>query len=102
MRINWQGKISASDKAIVDAVTHVLYSFIGCSKDHHSFIFREIFYMKELCNELEKLCFTKREGDLYTALDQLLIYLNFNSRDYIDNFIQRLTKRINSCEKSFG
>ncbi|MES2329805.1 MAG: hypothetical protein V4539_09400 [Bacteroidota bacterium] len=89
-----------NDKAqarIVDLVLNELHAFIGCSKKEHIFNFKELAYMKEICKELEHLTDGKC-GDIntYTCLDQLLVYLNFNSKGYIDNFIQRLAEKINS------
>ncbi len=91
-------KTKASDIGIVDIVLNDLYAFIGCPRDEHSFIFRELFYIKEICKELEHLDITKCERNTYTCLDELLIYMNFNSKSYIDNLTQRLAEKINSCE----
>ncbi len=91
-------KRKVSHIGIADIVLHELYAFIGCSKDEHSFIFKEIFYIKEICKKLEHLDITNCESNTYTCLDQLLIYMNFNSKPYIDNLTQRLAKKINCCE----
>jgi hypothetical protein len=36
---------------------------------------------------------------IFSTLDELLIYMNFNSRRYLDHLTQRLTSEISSCEK---
>ncbi len=86
------------DSTVGDIVLHVLYTFISPTKDEHSFVFQEIFYVKELCIQLEQLEDTINIGGSYSSLDQLLIYMNFNSKRYMDNFTQRLAEKINTCE----
>ncbi len=54
--------------------------------------------LKELCKELENLNITKSECDTYSSLDQLLTYMNFNSKYYIENFTQRITNKLNRIE----
>lgn len=86
------------DKYVIGILLYELYSFIDCSKDEHSFKLREIFYVKELVKELEKLNDGQNSSEVYTPLDEMLIYMNFNSKLYIDNLIQRLSEKINTCE----
>lgn len=92
-------KNDTPESVIIDIVLHELHAFIGCSKKEHIFNFKELAYMKEICKELEHLNDGKCDDiTTYTCLDQLLVYLNFNSKGYIDNFIQRLAEKINSGE----
>ncbi len=87
-----------SDGGTIDIIFQELNASIACSKHQHAFTFRQIFYIKELCKELENLNITKSEVDTYSALDQLLTYMNFNSRLYIDNFTRRVTDKLNRIE----
>ena len=86
------------DKCVTDLLLYELCSFIDCSKNEHSFKFREISYVKELVKELEKLNDGKNSSEVYTPLDEMLIYMNFNSKPYMDNLIQRLSEKIHSSE----
>ncbi len=76
----------------------VLKNFLSCSPREHSFTFQEIEYVKELCLEMERLQHSE-DRKIFSRLDVLLIYMNFNSRRYLDNLTQRLTSEISSCEK---
>lgn len=76
----------------------LLKNFLNCPPTGHSFTFQEIDYIKELCLEMERLGYSE-DSKIFSRLDELLIYMNFNSRRYLDHLTQRLTSEINSCEK---
>lgn len=76
----------------------VLKNFLNCPLSEHSFTFQEIDYIKELCLEMECIEYLGN-SKFFSRLDELLIYMNFNSRRYLDNLTQRLTSEISSCEK---
>lgn len=82
---------------VLDIVVRELELFLNLPSDIHSHTFREMFYLKELCLELEYLEFGD-ETALYTTLDEVLIRLNFNSKAYIYNLTQRITSHINGVE----
>jgi hypothetical protein len=85
-------------KPASDITIQVLKNFLNCSPGEHSFNFQEIEYVKELCLEMEHIeC--PGNNKIFPRFDELLIYLNFNSRKYLDNLTQRLTSEISSCEK---
>lgn len=85
-----------SDKQFIDIVLHPLYSFINDPKENQDVRFKELFYQKELIKELELLEDPEKETGTYTALNELLVYLNFNNKSYMDYFTQRLAEKINS------
>lgn len=85
-------------KPAADITIQVLKNFLNCPPDEHSFTFQEIEYVKELCLEMEHLEYPEKYN-FFTTFDELLIYLNFNSRQYLDNLTQRLTSEISNCEK---
>ena len=89
-----------SDNGTTDLIFEELNASIACSKNQHAFTFRQIFYIKELCKELENSNITKSEGNTYSSLDQLLTYMNFNSKLYIDNFTRRVTDKLNRIENT--
>jgi hypothetical protein len=85
-------------KPASDITIQVLKNFLNCSPGEHSFNFQEIEYVKELCLEMEHIeC--PGNNKIFPRFDELLIYLNFNSRKYLDNLTQRLMREISSCEK---
>ena len=57
--------------------------------------FQEVFYKKDLLNELEKLKIDENGGFLETDLNALLIYMNFNSKSYVNYISQRILENIN-------
>lgn len=82
---------------VLDIVVRELELFLNLPSDKHTHTFREMFYLKELCLELEFL----ESGDetaLYTTLDEVLIRLNFNSKAYIYNLTQRIASHIECVE----
>ncbi len=85
-------------KPASDITIQVLKNFLNCPPDEHSFTFQEIEYVKELCLEMEQIEYSE-SSKIFSTLDELIIYMNFNSRRYFDNLTQRLTNEINSCEK---
>jgi hypothetical protein len=72
-------------------------TFLTLPSDKHTYVFQEIFYLKDLCLELERLT-PFDEAVVYSRLDELLINMNFNSKTYIYNLTQRLAADINSFE----
>ncbi|HBN04514.1 MAG TPA: hypothetical protein DD434_01815 [Bacteroidales bacterium] len=87
-----------ASKPAAGTTIQVLKIFLNCPPDEHSFTFQEIEYVKELCLEMERLQHSE-DRKIFSRLDELLIYMNFNSRRYLDNLTQRLTSEISSCEK---
>jgi len=81
------------DKSITDIVLGSLYAFVN-SKSNYPVTYREVLYQKELIRELEIFKEPQREVSIFTALDELLIYMNFNSKEYINYFRYSIAKRI--------
>lgn len=86
-----------ADVRFTDIVLGNLYNFINTKKDPPT-SFRELLYRKELVKELELLGKAKNKTSIYTALHELLIYMNFNSRSYINYFTRRIAEKINLLE----
>ncbi|RZJ86795.1 MAG: hypothetical protein EOO20_17520 [Chryseobacterium sp.] len=79
----------------IDIVLKRLYHFTNSPSLHYEVTFRDIFYKKELVQGLEQIEWNKEQADAYSALDELLIYLNFNSKAYINLLTDNLARRIN-------
>jgi hypothetical protein len=87
-----------SDKQVTDIVLQSLYSFTNRAKDDHPVTFQEVLYKKELLKRLEALVAPEGEVYLLTDLIELLVYMNFNSKPFMNYFTKRLAEKINSYE----
>lgn len=75
-----------------------LDNLTNSDNQHYEVTIRNILYKKELIRSLERLNSHSQNLSEYSALDELLIFLNFNSKTYINRFTQNLADKINSCE----
>ncbi len=87
-----------TDEKIKNIIFDTLNSFINPLNHDCSITFKEVHYIKELLKELEALKEPHRKTSVYSSLDKLLIYLNFNCKEYINYFTQNIVERINACE----
>lgn len=85
------------DKRVVDIIYRELYFFFN-SKKNKEVTFRQVFYKKQLVKELEGLRIESKGDKLYTELERLLIYMNFNSREYINNLTKSISEKINTLQ----
>lgn len=84
-------------KPVAAITIQVLKNFLNYPSAEHSVTFQEVEYVKELCSEMKHLKYS--EGNqTFLLLDELLIYMNFNSRQYFENLVQRLKIEMNSYE----
>ena len=54
------------------------------------------FYQKELIKGLEEISKLKSEPQLYKALNEVLIYRNFNKKKYLYYFTGKIAGKVNS------
>lgn len=80
-----------------DILQKDLETFLGNTPDQYAYIFREIFYIRDLCSELEQFEMSGTTG-VFSKLDGLLICMNFNSKSYIYNLIERVAEHTNIIE----
>lgn len=86
------------DKLLIDIVFHALESFV--SGNHGRVItFKEADYKKELIKALEKTAFQTDKIKMKDELTKQLIYLNFNSRAFINYFTDHILAHVNSFEQ---
>jgi len=83
-----------ADPAFTGIVLESLYKFIHHKKGD-TVSFRELLYRKELLQKLESIRDTKSQTSIYNALNELLVYMNFNSRGYINYFTKVIADKIN-------
>jgi hypothetical protein len=85
------------DKAIIEIVLSDLYGFLN-SNGSNPTTYRQILYRKELIKQLDVLKVSQKQTCVYTALNELLIYMNFNSIAYINYFSECIAQKISSIE----
>ncbi|MBC5862858.1 hypothetical protein [Flavobacterium turcicum] len=87
------------DEELIGIVFTNLYSFVNPRKNK-AVTLRQILYKKELIKELEALTLSVKLEKLHSGLEQLLIYMNFNDRHFINYFTQSIINKINSLEST--
>ncbi len=80
-----------------DIMQKELQLFLSYAPDQYAYVFREIFYLKDLFTELEQVDLSATMG-VFSKLDELLICMNFNSKPYIHNLTQRVAEDTNTIE----
>lgn len=88
-----------AEKMLVEIVFNILYYFVN-SKKNKKVTFREMFYYKQLIKELELLKGSKNEDLIHTDLMEVLIYMNFNSKLFINFYTQTISMKINAFEQA--
>lgn len=99
-------KLNSSEKLkqhpAFEIILKRLYHFINSTCLHYEVTFRDIFYKKTLVQGLEEIDYNKEEIEAYSVLDEFLIYLNFNSKAYINLFTDNIAKQINGYDSMIG
>lgn len=83
-----------SDKTLTSIVFETLQDFI--QGEHPTATLREVLYQKELIKGLEEISKLKSEPQLYKALNEVLIYRNFNKKKYLNYFTSKIAGKVNS------
>src|SRR5690606_17334490 len=95
-------KVLFKEKKVNDVIANIIlnsfHSFIDRPKEALTVTFQEVAYLYELLEGIELLNDPTKKDHIYSSLDELLIYLNFNSKDYINYFRKSIEQRINSLE----
>lgn len=79
-------------------ILKTFYSFIDHPPAATSVTFQGVTYLNELLRAIELLEDPTQTAHVYSTLDDLLIYLNFNCKDYISYFTKMIGKKISSVE----
>ncbi|HRO46322.1 hypothetical protein [Agriterribacter sp.] len=93
-RLQSKISINSPQKDSFKIVTSKLKRFLGSNEFENSTSYKDISYKKKLIAELEKIDFNQKAAQGYTTVDRVLIYLNFNSREYINYLIEYIETRI--------
>jgi hypothetical protein len=95
-------KVIFRKKNVNDEIKSILLncfnSFINRPKEAVPVTFQEVAYINELLEGIELLEEPAKTKHVYSPLDELLIYLNFNCKCYINYFRKNIEEKINSQE----
>jgi len=80
---------------VIEKLLHAIDTYAG-----NKITYRQILYKKELLKSLETLPNEVADTKPYTALDELLISINFNCQEYIDYFISNVSHKLERYEKT--
>ena len=86
-----------ADPCFTGIVLEQLQRFIN-SRNNEGVTFRDLLYRRELVHKLDLLGKGDNRTSIYSSLNELLIYMNFNSRHYIRYFTRTLADKINTLE----
>ncbi|SEP06687.1 hypothetical protein [Flavobacterium sp. fv08] len=86
-----------ADPVFTSIVLDNLQRFVQ-SKKFDSITLRELLYRKELLQKLEQHGSEEKRTTLYNNLHELLVYMNYNSRDYINYFTKSVAEKINALD----
>ncbi|MFC5683609.1 hypothetical protein ACYE2N_00570 [Flavobacterium sp. MAHUQ-51] len=87
-------KKEINNKSIIAIITDV-FQF---SKYNCTLTYREVIYRKKLIHELELFCENPKKSITYPAIDELLIYLNFNNLKYLNYLKRTIREKIDLFE----
>lgn len=82
-------------KSTLDIVIRELVDFLNLPVEKHTHTLQEVLYVRDLGSAIAEQNF-KEERDVFSGLDELLIYMNFNSREYMHDLTQRIMAQISN------
>jgi hypothetical protein len=88
------GQVSSTSK--IEIVLKRIGHFSTTICQQREVTFKDVLYQKELLNGLEDVVTKDLSDEIYSPLDNLLIYLNFNSKAYINRLSEQLAAKINA------
>ncbi len=91
-----RNELEKTNEQAANILLNFLDSFCESHKDVPAVTFQQLLYVKKLLKEVETLTIPYHENCIFTKLDTILIYLNFNSKLYIIYFIQKIEKEIDT------
>ena len=80
-------------------ITAIIFDIFNYSKYHTSLSYREVFYRKKLIRELELFCENPKKSNTFSAIDELLIFMNFNNIKYMNLFKRSIIEKIEIFSK---
>ncbi len=81
-------------RGLKSIVFESLYKFTIPAKGNFEITFRSLFYNKELVRRLEEIKWDLRENEVLEQVNEVLFYMNFNSKSYIDHIINVVSEKL--------
>ncbi|MBZ4040955.1 MULTISPECIES: hypothetical protein [Flavobacterium] len=100
------GRLSKKKTTITDTnqVLQIVIDAITVSNQINAgnkITYREVLYQKELLKKLEMQLASESKSNFYSAVDELLIEVNFNDSFYISHFIKNIVNRL-KCQETLA
>jgi hypothetical protein len=76
-----------------EKIMHALITFF---ENNESITYSQMMYRRELIKELCGINKWMQEKSIYNAADRLLIYINYNDKEYVNFLINRIVSELNS------
>lgn len=83
---------------VVQMIMERLKHFFKSKSYPYELTFRVVLYKKQLVKGLQEINWAKADYDCFSPLEQLLIYMNFNSKKFMNILTNRISKEINSLD----
>jgi len=90
----------ASDNPVAKLLLNRLTHFVTASAHPYELTFRVVLYLRELIDGLEEIDWMRSDREDFSQLEQLLIYMNFNSKKFMNILTGRLANEVNHYEQS--
>ncbi|VTR29483.1 hypothetical protein [Sphingobacterium thalpophilum] len=87
------------DNPVAKLLVNKMTNFITSPSHPYDLTFRVVLYFRELINGLEKIDWTQNDNEEFSQLEHLLIYLNFNSKKFMNLLTDRLATEVNRYEQ---
>lgn len=71
-----------------------LYKFTSSSDLHYEITFRSVLYNKELVRRLGYIDWQSEQDEVFSQLNEVLWYMNFNSKSYINFLIEYIRENV--------
>lgn len=88
-------------RPVIEHVIERMRQFICDKHDQQELEVWRIPYQLEIAHKLERIDWDDHSINVFTPVDEVLIYMNYNSKTYIDMLQGWLTKRIEAPESPF-
>lgn len=90
--------LSSHTQAVLKLVLKRVNDFLTKSKHAYEVTFKVLMYKADLVNKLSEISWESVEPEGFCELDQLLIYMNFNSKAYLKLLTADLIEKIEESE----
>lgn len=88
--------INNPQKVPLEIIVNKLNRFMNTNEFEYTTSYKKIMYKKKLITEVEKIDFSTTDFQAYTSLDIILIYLNFNSVEYLNYLIAFIKRKVSA------